>query len=189
MSYKELKDCANLFFDKEKQGVQVFLDKCCKKFEENKFKLEYRFYSKKNSKKPDKIDLELVCEIYPLNYDKNKSIKAYEYRSYKFVLCSYTATNQNKFFVPKRSKQLLKMVLKCQLLLLSNSSLIKENIFDFIFKIFCKKNTFRFPNEFRGKNIELIRFIIIDVLPLLFASALIIAFVIKNPGSSFWSLI
>lgn len=189
MAHKEFNNYANLLFDKEKKVLTSFLEEYRKKFEAKKIKFDYCFHTKRQFKKTRKIDLELVCEIYPLDLNKNKSIKTYEYRNYKFVLFSCDVTNQNKISVLSWSRKLLKFVLCCQLCLVGCCKMTKENIFDFVFKLFLKNNTNRFADEFRGKNIEIIRFIIIDALPLLFVSSLIIAFIIDNPDASYWSLI
>ena len=189
MNYRELKESADYLFEKEKVVFQNHLNEYCNKFASNNFRFEYSFNSKKNSKYSNKIDFDVVIEVYPCNLSKNEAIKAYEYRSYKFTLLTYKSSNQNQVNFSKRSNILLKLVLICQLAISKKHKLIKENVFDLIFKLFFKNNVYRFPNEVKGKNIELLRFIIIDVLPILFISALIIGFILNNPDGSFWSLI
>ena len=47
---------------------------------------------------------------------------------------------------------LLKLVLICQLAISKKHKLIKENVFDLIFKLFFKNNVYRFPNEVKMIN-------------------------------------
>ena len=189
MNYRETKKNADLLFNKEKVNIQIFLDKYCEKYAKKNLKLDYHLNSKKTQKSKEKIDLELIYEMYPLNENRNKSIKSYEYRSYKFTLFSCDSLKQNKICISKWSNQLAKIVLNCQLYLLGSCKMTKENIFDLIFKLFFKNNVHRFANEFRGKSIEIIRFVMVDVLPILFVSGLIIDFIIDNPDASYLGLL
>lgn len=186
MTYKCFRENAEKVIEQNKMFIEKEYESYIKKFQKKGyiFDIKYRLVKAQKGKRNNKLNYEIIASIYPINKSKKQAISEYCFKAFKGTVISFNSDGKYEY----ASNKTFKRIIELQLFLLSHNMTNEENCIDLIIKMFFPHYIESAKDTFRGKDISLLRLIIIEVLPVLIVSVFVIRFIVTHPDASFWML-